>query len=407
MSRLALLLATIGVASSADAATQMPSRPISAAILVPDSGRSSALPDFSSWRPVLEGRPGAQAALRLEWRDSAGAQLWLDTLEVWLIWKGADLETGDMIDREQQLSPGRLRLRCLSGCDGAGESMFTSHVYLGVLPPVADVIRVELRRPVPEDAMVQVLWSRRIERFVLGASIGGTLPLNRDGDDDLARRAALHGRVLVSRIPGFSSPGCRFRQRTPALAALAALPMLVNCLVHFSSPHARWFAGPFLLEGEFLLGLAQVDSSASSAAGSFAESSEGYTRIEFPLLDFRDNVSLRAFGQGGFITVRGSSEFFLQKFYGLRLGLDATDYSGRQSFIEFALGKSENLRPSGPRRRRVTAQLRAPATPLVFQIVVNYKKRGVPNVDNPVVLSAFLPFEFQSLYNALTGRPAR
>jgi len=182
------------------------------------------------------------------------------------------------------------------------------------------------------------------------------------------------------------------------------------------APQAHKWQGPFVVEGDFLLGLValQKDTSAADSTGTidstqvFRQSSEGYVRIELPLVDFGGEVSLRAFAQGGFVTVQSLPNYWVQQYFGLRLGMDAVDPSGRQSFVEIAYGLSENLRPKD-RRLRVGVQLRVPDTGLVFQFNVNMRPgSGHLNTftsDNPIVFSVYNSIDFKQLFSLVSGQP--
>ena len=153
------------------------------------------------------------------------------------------------------------------------------------------------------------------------------------------------------------------------------------------------------MEGDFLLTVAQVDTNrVAIQQRTFEQAAEGYIRIEFPLIDFGGPLSLRAFRQGGFVTLRNRPPYWEQSYTGLRFGIDAVDVSGRQSYIEIAWGRSDNLNTRG-RRRRSVVQLRVPSTEFVFQFVVNNGGR-----DNPVILSIFTPLDLKDIRDIILGK---
>jgi len=216
----------------------------------------------------------------------------------------------------------------------------------------------------------------------------------------------LNGRLQVGEAAGRDP--CKPKRVAEWLLAPACPVVLVARLF---SPSVRFMSGPFLMEGDFVLGIAGQDTLVPKPDPTappdtnlhFQESAEGYVRIEVPVLDFGGPLSLRGFGQGGFVVVRGRREYWEQRFWGFRLGIDAVDVSGRQSFVEIAWGASENLTPVHG-RMRVTAQLRVPRTELVFQFGVN---RGAhPNGgDSPVVFSIYSPLDFGKIRRTILGSP--
>jgi hypothetical protein len=167
------------------------------------------------------------------------------------------------------------------------------------------------------------------------------------------------------------------------------------------------FRGEALLEGDFLLGLAALDTSKTKdTSQTFQSSSEGSVRLELPLLGLSQDVLLRFYAEGGFVTVQSLPNYWTQRYYGLRLGMDAADVSGRQSYVDIALGYSENLRPRHA-RLRVVVQLVIPRTQLAVQFKVNYSQGGHSDptkTDSPVILSGFTSVDFQSLYNLIAGK---
>lgn len=122
--------------------------------------------------------------------------------------------------------------------------------------------------------------------------------------------------------------------------------------------------------------------------------------------DFSEEVSLRLYGEGGFVTSQDLPNYWATQYFGLRLGMDAADVSGRQSYADIAWGHSGNLRPTRT-RLRVAVQLVIPGTQLVAQFKVNYAPGHHTDptlTDSPAILSAFTSVDFQSLYRLITGK---
>lgn len=272
-------------------------------------------------------------------------------------------------------------------CSSGG--VFVAYGDLGFLP-YADTVRVAVRQD-NTTLVERVVVSQAAERFRMGASLGGTLPLNGDTGQGLTRRVGLNGRLHVSQVRGVLI-------RESRLLAAILLP------VRWLAPDARFAGGTFLMEGDFVLGVGVLDTSVTTPpALAYRPASEGQVRIEVPLLDLGDPLFLRAFAQGGFVVFEGEPGYWEQRFFGMRLGIDAVDLTGRQSFIEIAWGKSTNIQPTR-RRRRVVVQLRVPTTEFVFQIMANQglSDRGA----SPVVLSFFTPLDLRQIRDIILGQPS-
>jgi hypothetical protein len=342
----------------------------------PDSAGAVAFPD-ATWTEVSGVAPGLRAGIRVEVNtgDTSTVSRWLDSTDLQLLRAGTRLGTDSVrLSRAFLRNAMCVSARCLQGGVVA---------FFGDLGIVPDADTVELIVSVPDavgrSRTVYPIWVRRSSRFTLGGSFGATLPLNSASGRDVVPRLGMNGRVLVATL----KPGWLF--------------------------HRRWLmTGPFLLEGDYLLGLAalQHDSTAADSAETFRKSSEGAVRFEWPLVDFGADVTLRAVWQGGFVTVQNLPNYWVQEYKGFRLGMDAADISGRQSFVELTWGHSDNLRPSS-HRWRVVVQLLVPRTQLVFQFGVNYARgqhRDPSTSDSPVILSVFTTQDFQFLYGLLTGK---
>ncbi len=384
---------TSAASSAATAAMRLAPRRV--VLLEPDTARAPSFPD-STWNEVAEVAPGRRAGVRLEVSapDSIAALRWLDSVQVRL------LQSGRGVVRRDALLPVtffRHPMCASSKCDSSG-GVFAVFGYVGLVP-FADTTRLVIawpgpghgsavgarpdsavgaaRDPVapePRDSSVVFVWAHAPGRFALGASYGVTLPLNSVSGRSVVPRLGMNGRLLAFEL----------RPSGPVM-----------------------FHGPVLMEGEFLLGVAalQHDSAGADSSQTFRQSSEGSIRIELPFVDFGGDVSLRVFLLGGFMTVPSQPNYYVQHYYGLRLGMDAADISGRQSYVEFGTGGSDNLRPSGG-RWRITVQLVIPRTPIVFQFGVNYARsnhRDPSTSDSPVILSAFTTQDFQFLYNLISG----
>jgi hypothetical protein len=385
-----------------------------AVLVVPDTGRAPVFPD-STWIETAEVAPGHALGVRVEVTasDSPAALRWLLGLDLFLYHSG-----GDTARARSKLAPVLTHgVKCVTGdCQGGG--VFAAYGYVGTVP-ARDTVKLMLRALPDTPTYVVPVWERAPSRFALGASIGAAVPLNSGAGHDVVRRAGLNGRLLVGTM---IHHGGVFEPRASGwlnwvwegpvwLASVAAQGVVLPFKL---MPSARTWQGPLLVEGEFLLGLAalqhdttKADSAArADSSQGFRQTSEGYVRIELPLVDFGNEVSLRLFGQGGFVTVQNMPNYWSQQYFGARLGMDAADPSGRQSYIEVAFGRSENLRPVKG-RLRVVVQLRVPETPLVFQFNVNYHTHHDDPLasDNPVMISAYSALDLQDLFRLMGGKP--
>jgi len=387
---------------------------VRATLLVPDSARTPAPPD-SAWKPALSVMPGRQAGVRLDiaLRESLAPAHSLSRLRGEIEWSRASWLP--------ESRPGASPLAALAFIRGTQVADTVAvYAYLGYVPQ-ADTVRLKVWFQGDSGAESRSLdvWVRSPSRFTLGASAGAAIALNDTGSRKAVRRIGMSGRLLLGQVNGVDKlPGCRIRSFWHALLVVPPLWCAVRVPargVLLLAPGGRWLRGAFLMEGEFLLGLAgtQAADSAGAPAGdsaltpppTFARSAEGSIRIEVPLLDLGGDLAVRAFGQGGFVTVSGRPDIWLQQYWGLRLGIDQADVSGRQSYVEVGWGFSDNLRPRRT-RSRIAVQLRAPGTPIVVQIAVNYRgaARFNPSTsDNPVVAAVFAPIDLTQLFSTLTG----
>jgi len=285
--------------------------------------------------------------------------------------------------------------------------VFAAFGYAGALPAADTVLLLLASRGT---TLAVPVWRRAPRRFVLGASLGATVPLNSVAGRTVVRRIGLNGRLIVGTL---HTGDLRCALRTWPFC-LVQVVTYIPALTAGLAPHAHKWQGPFVVEGDFLLGLValQTDTADSASAAdstqTFRQSSEGYVRIEFPAVDFGGDVSLRVFAQGGFVTVQSEPDYWAQEYFGMRLGMDAVDLSGRQSFVEIAYGLSENLRPRRG-RLRVAVQLRVPDTGFIFQFNVNFRPgtghRDPFTSDNPVVFAAYSSIDFQQLFTLVGGKP--
>ncbi len=374
-------------------------------LLTPDTTRPPSFPD-STWSELREAAPGHTLGVRIEViaADSNAAAQWLSRLNVSLYRAGAGRSRDVSL-----LAPAFFRgLFCAQGDCRVG-GVFGAFGYAGALPP-ADTLLLLLVSP--DSTITAPVWRRSPPRFVLGASVGAAVPLNSRAGRGIVRRVGLNGRLLIGTL---HEGDLKCRVRSWPVCVFQAVTYLATLPAHLA-PQAHKWQGPFVVEGDFLLGLValQKDTSAADSTGTidstqvFRQSSEGYVRIELPLVDFGGEVSLRAFAQGGFVTVQSLPNYWVQQYFGLRLGMDAVDPSGRQSFVEIAYGLSENLRPKD-RRLRVGVQLRVPDTGLVFQFNVNMRPgSGHLNTftsDNPIVFSVYNSIDFKQLFSLVSGQP--
>ena len=386
LAELFVIGATCGVASTA-AVSLLSSQAVDVKRLaVIESDSASSFPN-SSWRESAALRSGHRYGVRLEFHGAPADTLdWLGSLDVVL----RSTDEADARPVRRFLAPFLRHVICLSASCGSG-GVFAAFGDLGVLPG-ADEIRGDSVEVSVERSTSLVAVTRapvRIDNFQLGATLGVTVPLNVDSGVGAVQRAGLNGRLQLSQLKGCSVvTGCK--------SFVLALPRVV---LRVLAPHSQLFAGPFLMEGDFLLTVAQVDTNrVAIQQRTFEQAAEGYIRIEFPLIDFGGPLSLRAFRQGGFVTLRNRPPYWEQSYTGLRFGIDAVDVSGRQSYIEIAWGRSDNLNTRG-RRRRSVVQLRVPSTEFVFQFVVNNGGR-----DNPVILSIFTPLDLKDIRDIILGK---
>jgi len=380
--------------------------------LVPDSARPPSLPD-TTWKPAQFVMPGRQAGARLDilLPDTPAAVRYLSRLRGEIEWSRASWLP--------ESRPGTALLAALpfSPTTRFGDTVAV-FAYLGYVPQ-ADTVRLRVWFHGVSDVEPRILnvWVRSPSRLTVGASAGVAMALNDSASRSPVRRLGMNGRLLVSQVNGVDKlPACRIRSFWHALLVVPPLWCAVRVPargVLLLAPGGRWLRGAVLVEGDLLLGLAGTpagDTAASpsgdsASAPSFARSAEGNLRIELPLFDLGGDLALRVFGQGGWVTVSGRPDFWLQRYFGWRLGIGQADVSGRQSYVEMGWGFSDNLRPRKT-RVHVAVQLRAPGTPLVAQISVNYHGKGRFNPatsDNPVVAAVFAPIDLTRLFATLAG----
>jgi hypothetical protein len=382
-----LLLAVLALLGQRCAAGQAP-KISSAFVIESDSIQSFPGPQ---WRASGEAVAGRRYGVRLEFAGAAKDTLdWLRSLHVRVT--NYD-DVGSHILRSFPSPFFRDPIQ-----EG---NRFAAFGDIGILPQ-GDTVRLSVARGDPivgDTVLLEITLSvRGPSPFRLGASLGVAVPLNGDTGLGVIQRVGINGRLQFSSIRGLGLPRCHWY----------TVPV---CLV----PTARFFAGPFLMEGDFLLSAVAIDTTSPESLAvydslqrptrlltSFQRGSEGYVRIEFPLVGFGGPLSLRSYFQGGFVTVRGLPDYYQQYFVGFRLGIDAVDVSGRQSFVEIGWGRSDNLQPNR-RRRRVTVQLRVPSTEFVFQFVVNNGRlrRGW---DNPVIMSIYTPLDLRDIRDIILGK---
>jgi hypothetical protein len=372
-------------------------------LLAPDTTKPPSFPD-TTWSELRESAPEGVLGVRIEVvaSDSSAAAQWLDSLDVSLYRASAGNPRDTWL-----LAPRFFRGLLCPGADCRSRGVFTAFGFAGPLPS-ADTLLLFLAS---SDSTITVpVWRHSPPRFVLGASVGVAVPLNSGAGRTVVRRLGLNGRLLIGTL---HSGDLHCRAATWPVCILQAATYLATVPAELAPRAHRW-QGPFVVEGDFLLGLValQADTADSAAAADsalvFRQSSEGYVRIELPVVDFGGEVSLRAFAQGGFVTVQSAPNYWSQEYFGLRLGMDAVDLSGRQSFVEIGYGLSENLRPTH-RRVRVGVQLRVPSTGLIFQFNVNFRPgaghRDPLSSDNPVVFSAYSSIDLNQLFSLVSGKP--
>jgi hypothetical protein len=343
-------------------------------LIAPVPGRAATFPD-SGWRRFSALQPYKRAGLRVEFEaPPADTGAWLASIR--MVLRTIAKSRRDTIVYGPPSLPAH-------SCTRPDCSLFYAYGDLGYLSG-ADTITLDVMRG---DSVLarEVLQTSEPASLALGGSIGAAVPLNVAAGEHVVQRAGIHGRLVVTTFQGFPLEIHRF----------------------FSD--LRLLAGPVLMEGEFLIGVAGVDTSTDTTTNNlaFRQASEGIVRLEFPIVQIGDELSLRYVMDRGFVTIRRQPDFWIQKFYGLRLGIDAADVSGRQSYLEIAWGKSENLDPTAARgvRRRATVQLRVPHTQLVFQILANFgpNRQGTRGANNPAIFSVFAPLDLEQIGDLISG----
>ncbi len=220
-----------------------------------------------------------------------------------------------------------------------------------------------------DTAVVQVGVSGE-SAFQLRTSIGAAFGINSDQGSKTTQHAGLQGFVTLTELDGWGD--------TNGLG---------------------FFRGPVHVEGDLILAVAPTREDTATAAGNgtpaasdsvsqFRNSSQGLLRLSVPFLEFRDDVRLNLFFEEGFVARTGLTNYWYQRFVGTRLTMDALG----TSYVEFAFGKSENLRPQTT-RTRITVQLQVPGSNVTFRLWSNRapgKRRQDPKMsDSPVIIALF------------------
>jgi hypothetical protein len=238
-----------------------------------------------------------------------------------------------------------------------------------------------------EESRTIRIWTERSSQFVVALTLGTTFPLNRLSPNDTATRleprVGFNGRVIITDMD-------------PAWSKIGRLGFFNSDL----------FRGPIVAEGELFLGLSTLQEGVADT-NRYEQATEGNLRLSVPIVDFGRSVALRGLYEVGSISIRDSDELQAERYWGFRLGLDPTDISGRQSYVELAWGKSENLTPD--KRRRLTVQFRVPSTNIVLQFKNNFARGRASGGDfeNTSILSAFVPLEAAEVLRILGLRGVR
>jgi len=320
--------------------------------------------------------PRRLMAIGLEFPELSGFVEWAPSIQVAkIVYRGS--ATADTL---LAASPAFLPARCRgsSASDSNGTSVCTTYAYLGEVP-VADSVEIVLK--FREEARKLRIWSERSSQFLVALALGTTFPLNKlSPNDTLARiqpRLGFNGRVILTEID-------------PALSKVGRLHLFNSDL----------FRGPIIAEGELYLGLSTLQEGVADT-NRYEQATEGSLRVSVPILDFGRSVALRGQYEVGSVSIRDSDKLQSEHYFGFRLGLEPADISGRQSYIELAWGKSNNLTPES--RRRLTAQFRIPTTNIVLQFRNNFargRNTGGP-FENTSILSAYVPLEASEVLRIL------